>query len=261
MPVVIETGAADTSKANVVWQAVEPSVVASTEADGYPAINLIDPATWSSWQPIAVPATASYDLGSAFSIDAVGIGAHTLATSGATIEVQSSTNNSAWTTRATSAPLTDDDLILLFPSVFARYWRIRITGSVASIGVFVAGVKLAFPHTPIDSYTPLHHSRQYTKMFNDSIKGAMLNNRVMAQGAETDVDLGFVQRSFVDGPMRAFESHYNQGGTFFYAGWPAGQPLDMGYCRALDEDEIVMVEYIQGANLANLSFSVRAYVG
>ena len=125
----------------------------------------------------------------------------------------------------------------------------------------MVGSKLAFPHTPIDSYTPLHHARRYEKMFNDSIKGVMLGNRVMASGAETDVDFGFVNRSFVDGPLRAFESHYNQGGTFFYAGWPAGQPLDMGYCRADSEYAIVNVEYIEGDGLANLSMGLKAYVG
>jgi hypothetical protein len=80
-------------------------------------------------------------------------------------------------------------------------------------------------------------------------------------GAATDVDLGFVQRTFVDGALVGFKTHYDQGGTFFYAGCPSMYPLDMGYCTAGSEDETVAVEYIQADRLANLSFGVVAYVG
>jgi len=263
MPVVISGAATDTNKAVVVWnnKATALNVTASTAASGYPAVNAVDPATWSSWKPTSVPAWIRSDMVVATNIDAVGIAAHTLATSGATIAIERSSDNVTWTNVYTYSPLTDDDILILFPALSYRYWRVYVTGAVANIGYVSFSSKLAFPQTPIDSYTPLHHARQYTKMFNDSIKGAMLGNRVMAAGAETSVDLGFVDRAFVDSPIRGFESHYNQGGTFFYAGWPAGQPLDLGYCRASGDDDIIQIEYVEAGKLAELSFSVRAYVG
>lgn len=263
MPVVISGAATDTNKAVVAWdnKATAANISASTAAAGYTAVNAVDPATWSSWLATAVPAWVRSDMGVATIIDSVGIAAHQLASTGATAAVQWSTDNATWTTVYTYSATTDDDVLILFPAVTARYWRIYITGAVVNIGYVSFSTKLAFPQTPIDSYTPLHHARAYTKMFNDSIKGAMLGNRVMAAGAETSVDLGFVDRAFVDLHIRGFESHYNQGGTFFYAGWPAGQPLDLGYCRAAGDEDIIKITYVEAGKLAELSFSVRAYVG
>ena len=120
---------------------------------------------------------------------------------------------------------------------------------------------MEFPHPPVDSYTPLHRARRYTKMFNDSLRGQFLGNRVMAAGAETEVDLGFVTRSWLEGNISGFEERYNQGGTFFYAGCPALYPRDMGYCRANGEDAALEIEFTEGQRLATLSFGVESFVG
>ena len=88
----------------------------------------------------------------------------------------------------------------------------------------------------------------------------MLGNRVMSAGAETSVSFPVVDRAWVDGPLVPFASHYNQCGTFFYAGWPSGKPQDMGYCRAPGETDIVEVEYIHADKLASLSFGLHGYV-
>lgn len=260
MPVVITGSATNTNKACVSWQGITPTVTSSGDAAGYPAINLIDPATWSSWKPSGANGWARYDFGSAVAIDSAAVVAHELGSSAAEVFIQSSVDGSTWVTQATSTPLTDADIFFLFPSVNARYWRILLGANPSNVGVLVIALKLPLTSPPIDSYTPLHHARTYEKMFNDSIKGVMLGNRVMATGAETSADFGFVPRSFVDNELRPFESWYNQGGTFVYAGWPAGLPLDMGYCRAQNTDEIISVEYIEGENLANLSFGLHSYV-
>ena len=263
MPVVISGAATDTNKAVVAWdnKATAANISASTAAAGYPAVNAVDPATWSSWLASTSPSWIKADLGVSTSIDSVGIAAHNLASSGAQVVVQQSPDDVSWNTVYIYNAVTDDDVLILFPAVSARYWRLYLDFAAANIGYISFSAKLAFPQTPIDSYTPLHHARKYTKMFNDSIKGVMLNNRVMAAGAETSVDLGFVDRAFVDSLIRGFESHYNQGGTFFYAGWPAGQPLDLGYCRAAGDEDIIKITYVEAGKLAELSFSVRAYVG
>ena len=195
-------------------------------------------------------------------VDIICIAAHNLATTATTVWPEYSADGVSWTAARTSyIPLTDDDLMFTIPTATFRYWRLRFTGGIPTIGVVFIGARMEFPHTPIDGYKPLHHSRMYEKMFNDSLKGVMLSNRVMAEGAETDVDFGFVPREFADGPLRGFQSHYNQGGTFFYAGYPSGQALDMGYCRAIDTNAVIEVEYIEGAGLASLNFGIHSYVG
>lgn len=265
MAVYIESGVIDTRQATVLWdnKLTALNYIASSSAVGYPAVNATSPDTATEWKPASVTPGAWLiaDLGISTICDSFGISAHTLGSSGSTIEVQYSSNSITWTTIQTVTPTDNEDLFLIFPATSARYWSLRITNAIPTIGVIFIGKRLVFPHAPIDSYTPLHHSRKYTKYFNTSIGGHLISNRVESMGAETEVDIGFVQRSFVEGDFRKFEKHYNQGGTFFYAGSPVNYPLDVGYCTASGDDEIVKVEYIQADKLANLSFGVRAYVG
>src|SRR5690606_40106638 len=133
-------------------------------------------------------------------------------------------------------PLYKYDFIDMLPRVAGNAFRITGKDGPANIAGSIMGKATEIPHPPIDSYTPLHHARRYTKLYNRSMTGQLLSNRVMGAGAETDIDFGFVDRSFVDGPMRGFEDHYNRGGTFFFASWPAGKPQEIGYCWASDED-------------------------
>ena len=268
MPIVV-SGGVDASKSLVLWNNILniSTITQSGTQAGYPAINAAkDPATWSEWRASSGGATymqANIPAGGGNRIvNAVGISAHNLATTATNVSIQYSSNGTDWTlATAIYSPLTNEDIILYFPTVNAQYWRINMLAGLGSIGVVFLGNALLMPHTPVDSYVPLHHARQYNKMFNDSIKGHFLGNRVMAAGAETDIDFGFVQRDWADGPLRGFEDHYNKGGTFFYAGWPGGKPQDIGYCRARGEDEVMSVEYIEADKLTSLSFGVRAYVG
>lgn len=262
MPVTVVAGAESPLNATVLWQAIKPTMVGNAGTAGYPSVNLTDPATWSSWKPVGSNAGVGYDMGAPVSFDGCGISAHNMATSGvAGVRIQYSLDNSTWSTIVTPETLTDDDMLILFPAVTARYWRITLNGPPANVGVLVFGKRLVFPHAPVDGYTPLHHARQYTKLFNDSVKGQFLGNRVMAAGAETSVDMGFLERPWLEGNIRPFEAHYNQGGTFFYAGCPGKYPLDMGYCRAGGDDETLAIEWNEADKMANLSFGIRSYVG
>lgn len=263
MSVVIQSGAVDTRQATVLWEnkLTAMNYLASSSAAGYPAVNVTSPDTATEWRPTSVPAWVQGDTGGSTICDSVGIASHTIGSSGASIDIQYSPDTATWTTIQTVTPTTDEDLFLIFPETSSRHWAVRVRNAIPTIGVIFIGKRLVFPHAPIDSYTPLHHSRKYTKYFNTSIGGHLISNRVESMGAETEVDIGFVQRSFVEGDFRRFQKHYNQGGTFFYAGSPVNYPLDVGYCTASSDEEIVKVEYIQADKLANLSFGVRAYVG
>lgn len=259
MPAVI-TGTA-VNNASVLWsnKLSRTSIINPTDGN---RVNLTDPATWSLFTPSASGPIVSYDLGQSEEIDSLGIAAHNLASSGASFTFQYSTDNTTWNNaRPSYSPLTDDDLFFIFPAQTARYWRINFVGSGFTVGVAFGGKRLDLQHAPIDGYTPIHHARKYTKLFNDSIKGQFLGNRVMSAGAETRVDMGFFDRSWMEGNIRGFESHYNQGGTFFYAGCPSKYPLDIGYCRAGGDDDTLEIEWTEAEKMATLSFSIRSYVG
>lgn len=265
MPVVIQPGAQNTSKAMVLWDSVLTRAVTATDFGtdpNHPSINCRnDEATWSSWRTNVADGYFTADLGSNTTVSAIGISSHNLASSGAGVIVSHSDDGIAWVDMDTVNPTNDEDLIVLFGNVTARHWRVTITGAAASIGVVFLGRPLVFPHAPVDSYAPLHHSRRYEKLYNDSLKGHFLSNRVMSAGAETDVDMGFLDRNWLENNIRGFERHYNQGRTFFYAGCPSRYPDDLGYCRSAGSDESLAIEFIEGDRLSSLSFGVRSFVG
>lgn len=259
MPVVIVGAATGTHTCNVLWQATMPTVTQSGSVAGYPAINLIDDATWNAWRTPGVFAWAKYDFGAATEIDGVGISGHNLGSTGVTLQIQSSTDDSTWTTRHTITPLTDEDLFFVMPSFAARYWRLRLSDQ-CTISNAVMGKRLQFPNAPTDGYVPLHHARTYKKLRNESMMGQRLSTRTLSIGAETEVTFDYMVRSWADGALRPFESWYNQGGSFFYASCPDMYPLDMGYCWASEEDGRIDVTYIEADKLASVSFGIESYV-
>lgn len=265
MPVIIQSGAVNTNKAMVLWDNVlVNSVLISqpgTDPD-YPAINAYnDDATWSSWKTIEDDGNFRVDLGEPVQFSALGVSSHSMFSDGSSLQFYA-TNTAGnyggpmWE----HTPTSDDDFIVLFGGLNLRYPLVRMT-KPSSIGVVSLGNPLVFPHTPIDSYTPLHHARRYEKLYNDSLKGHFLGNRVMSAGAETEVDMGFLDRNWLENNIRGFEKHYNQGGTFFYCSSPSRYPDDFGYCRSAGSDESLAIEFIEGDRLSNLSFGVRSFVG
>lgn len=270
MPVVLY-GGVEANKSLLLWNnhLSHPQVTVTDTGSlaAYPAINAAkDINTWSVWKGTATGAArlnANIPPGRGWQRNnALGISNHNLASSGSSIRLWHSDDDESWSSVFPDyAPLSDEDILFHFPATTHRYWRVVATGPSPSIGIVSLGEALVMPRTPKDDYTPLHHARKYTKYFNDSLKGQFIGNRVMGAGADTQVDFGFVDRSFADGPFRGFEDHYNRGGTFFYAGWPGGAPQDIGYCRAAGEDESVAVSYIEADKLASISFGVRSFVG
>ena len=225
-------------------------------------VNMSDPATWSVFEPGTPNPTVHYDMGGDITLDSLGIAAHTLGTSGASLRLQHSSNGTSWTDSFSNyAPLTNEDLFFIFPAVTARYYRINFTGGGFTVGVARASRALRFPHSPVDGYTPLHHARRYTKLFTDSIKGQFLGNRVLAAGAETSVDMGFLDRPWLENNIRGFEDHFNQGGTFFYAGCPSKYPRDMGSCKAASDEDVLNITWTERDKMAELDFNIQSYVG
>ena len=261
MPTIVKSGAVNPSAATVLWQSLTPTVTATNAVALYPAINLIDPATYSAWLGSASDTAARYDFGSAVAVNGFGISGHDIATSGVEYRVQYSSDGTTWTTVHAETPLTDDDIFCIFPTVTARYWRLYFPGAPASVAIFVVGNRLIFPHAPVADYKPLHHARRYVKRFNDSVGGEFLGTTVMSAGAETDVNMGFFERLWLEANIRPFEYHYNQGGKFFYAGCPSLYPLDIGYCRAMGDEDTLEIEWTEADKMATLNFGVRAYVG
>lgn len=263
MTIYIKKGALSTNKATVIWDNAwaNGTITATSELQGYPAINVADPSTNTSWRSIGTVAGAvMLDAGYSVRTDCFGIAAHNIFSMGATISIQYSFDGSSWNGIMAPTPDSDDDIMMIFPEITARYWRFYVSNP-CNIGVIFSGKRLIFPNPPVNNYTALHHAKKYTKYFNTSIGGHLISNRVQSVGAETEVNLGFVKREFVENNLVGFQDHYNQGGTFFYAGVPSMYPKDIGYCTASSDDAVMDVSFIHAEKLASLKFGVRAYVG
>lgn len=263
MTVIIISGAVDTNVINVLYRNVfdEGTLTFSTQATWFNATNITDDATWNAWKPTAVPATLTVDIGAPVLCDMMGISSHDMKTVNASFSLQSSTDGITWTTRSASyTPLDNDDIIVCFPPVTARYWRFNLTGGLAAIGVIKLGPKLAFPCAPLEGHIALHHSRTYETLSNGSMTGQFFSSRVVRTGAETSVNVGIVDRDFAEINLAEFELHYNQGSAFFYCGAPSDIPKDMGYCKRPGSSSEMGVAWVEGEIMADVSFEVTSYV-
>lgn len=230
-----------------------------------PAVNALNDSTFDYWGQSGSMETRLRKVGGIglLDVNACGVSGHNLGTTGSTFFVRYSDNGTTWSNATPSyAPLTDEDIFFIFPRRAHLYWELAFGGSSgAYVSNVKMGLRLDFPCTPIEGYRPVHHSRKYTKYFNNSIEGHLLGNRVMASGGTTTVDFPDLDRNFVDGPMQAFESHYNIGRSFFYAGWPNGKPQDVAYAWADGEDAMIDVSYTHGSKRASVAFGMSIKYG
>lgn len=265
MPVINLNPAVD-NRTVVLWNnhgaLNSTTVTAVGSAAGFPAINVIDPATYNSWKANA-PAGANirFSFTEPRLVQAVGIAAHTIASSAAMCAIRSSENGTSWTVRHSFTPTTDEDiLVILPPDLTYRYWDVNFSFGAPNIGVLYMGPMVTFPCTPIDNYKPTLHAKRFNKVFNSSITGQFLGNRVMGSGGATSVTFPLLSKSWVEGPLLPFSNNYNRGGTFFYAGWPGGAPRDVAYARAGSANSIVDVNYVEAGRLATVSFDMETFV-
>jgi len=263
MTMVIELGAQDIQGASLLYDNIlsAGTLTASTEAVDGAAANATDDATWDFWTPTAAPAWLRVDYGAGVECDGAGIAAHTLFTVGATVAVQSSDDNATWVTQSTVTPTDNAAIMFCFPAITARYWRIYITGGVASIGVTFIGKRLAFYAGVLSGHVALNNAVRTELLNSETISGQFVKNRIIRRGAETSINFGLVATEFADGVFAPFKTHYNEGKTFFYAGSPLRWPLDMGYCWRPESAGDIMPAYTEGGALAELSMEVAAYVG
>jgi len=263
MTIEIETGSTSTTGANILYENLfhTGTVTASTEAADGEAANAANEPTWDFWTPTAVPAWIKVDAGSTVSCDAAAVAAHDIGSTGATVQVQSSPDDATWTTQGSVAPTDDSVIIILFPSVSARYWRLRVIDAVASIGVAYIGSRLTFTRSVLSGHVALNNAKRVELMNTTTIGGQFLGNRIRRIGAETSVNFGLVDTGFADGDFAPFKDWYNDGHAFFFASSPLVWPDDVGYCWRPEGASEIRPVYEEGGLLTNLSMDVAAYVG
>ncbi len=169
--------------ARIGWENLASSVVATSEASGFPASIVLSATTYERWKPTAMPATLTFDLGSAQDVDYVGIASHSLGTQGSLITVESSTDNSTWSTVDSKYVQTDAPLMFLFEKTQAQYWRITVSDSpIPTIGVVYIGEALAMYRPFYSGHTPGQLNRQTDIRPNRSEEAEFLGRSIIRQG-------------------------------------------------------------------------------
>lgn len=203
------------------------TVTASSAQAGFPASAAANPLTYEFWRPEAAGDHWEVDAGEAVLVDFVGIAAHTLG-DGATVEIQYSTDGTAFTTADSVTPTNNAPIMFLFEPVEAQYWRIVVLDVVASVGVIYVGKVLEMERACYAGLSPIDLSRRTTIRPNISEGGQWLGRSIIREGSAMSV--GFRHLNY-DWYLENFDPFVEQAREypFFFAWRPEGYPESVGY--------------------------------
>lgn len=229
------------------------TVTASTEATGFEKENAFDwrPFTW--WQPTAVPANLTVDMGSAVTADYFALAAHDLFDNSASIKLQYSSDNFAADTNDafTAITPTDNDVIFkTFTQQTARYWRVLVTGGVSSLGVVSFGDKTDLTVGMRSGFAPPTLNRDSRLLTNESSSGQFLGRSVERRNYPGTINLTNLAPAWVRSTFDPLVDHTELKPFFF--SWDdtnfSGEAVFawmQGSARASYQDETYMTATIQ----------------
>lgn len=198
-------------------------VASSTEA-GFSALAPTYPTTYEYWKPSAMPATWAIDNSTEATCDYAGV---TGDIEGTTIQVQSSDDNSTWTTQVEGVA-TKKVAMFLFEEVTARYWRLRFVNGSPRVSVIYIGKALTMQRSIYAGHTPITLSRrtEYSNTLSES--GQYLGRSIIRGGVETSAAYQHLTadwyRANFDPFVRAAQVR-----PFFFAWRPVPYPQEVGF--------------------------------
>lgn len=213
------------------WRRLSGTVAASTSAAGYAAANAATNRTDSFWQPTALPATWRLDAGSAQDVSYCGIAAHDLGSKGCTVLVQSSPDDSTWTTRCTITPTDDSAIMALFATVSARYWRLSISGAgdEPTIAVIQFGAVTEFPQRAVYAPSTSFERTRLASFSTNRTEGGQFVGRSMTRVSLTPaMQVNHLSETWVAAEWDAFALHAETS-PFFIADRPDAFPKSCCY--------------------------------
>lgn len=238
MSVYIDSAATNKNGPRVLWeqQIFSVAAVAGNQAPLYPATNMLMPQTYTSWRPLTVPATVNItlQLPSAAPWNAFAVGAHTLGSSGATLQLQTFSFLSGWVTIFEATP-EDDSAILFLTTSLPQSCRIIVSNAICEIGVLMVGRALEFPRAAqFSPAQPISEAEQYRYNVNMTDGGSWAGRTAVSQGLQFGVQINNLSEDFAESPeWRSFRDHCNKGAsTFFIAPKPQSYPREVAYCMS-----------------------------
>ena len=163
----------------ILYDPIDGTVTASTEAEGFAAVNAKSPRTDTFWRPTDNPSSWEIDFGTTVPIDAVGIAAHDLAGQSVAVDTW---NGAAWVEALAILPEDASPIMILFAQVATQKVRIRGDGILAAIGVIYAGVAMVMPVKAFGGLGQVNLKRQ-TEFKNNITEGGQWVGRSIARVA------------------------------------------------------------------------------
>jgi hypothetical protein len=230
------------NNARIGWQSIvsAATVGASEQAGDHPVLNLKNPATYLFWRGTtsAAHTITVTPAGAPPTIDYLGIARHNLALKQYTL--QSSPDNSVWTTIVSATPADNRPIIHVFPPVTAPFFRLQIaSGSpVSQIAVLYLGRILTLERRLMVGHTPLPFGRSRDVSSGVSESGQYLGRVKRAETLETKVTM---QNLTAEHYRDDIDPFFDAAATtpFFWAWRPDRRPGDVGFAWMKGEPSMV----------------------
>lgn len=197
-----------------IWRA--GTITASSEEDGFAAVNIADGFTWDFWRPESLPATIEVGLPNAVDVDYAFIASHTLSSSGCAI-VGEYYNGSSWVEMFPEySPADDKVLAFLFDEVFSNRFRFSIDGSdIPSIAIGMMGKVLRMQRGVTLNHQPITLSRKTVVRPNVSEGGHTLGRTIRRKGVATQIVFEHLEADWV----REFFDPFIESARVYPFGW------------------------------------------
>lgn len=228
--------------------------------------NAVTGSTYDKWRPDVTTTSAnlSFDFGSAISVPFAAIAAHNAFDHGATVALQRSTDNAAWTTVVSNTPTDNKPLAFRLATSDGsyRYWRFLFSGLTAgdllSVGIAFMGEELVIPRRFYQGFAPVLTPTEVQLQSNVSVGAHLLGSSVISRGSTIAADISNIVPTFIrSAEWLDFQTSFGEGRGFFFAWRPMKYTGDIHYCAR--EGAVIRPENSGPRDLMNIKFSARVY--
>lgn len=221
------------------------TATATASASGADPAWVTDGETWSIWEAGSAAESLTLAFGSAVAIDYVGIAAHNLGSTSASVQIRFQMTSGGSFDIPSDIGLhdpTDDGAILfLFEPRTVLGVRLVFSGGTASpqIAVAQAGEALELPRKAVYTALPIPESKQIRYRHQQSIRGDVLGRAVEGADLQFSVTINNLPETFREAAgditWRGFVEHVESVGPFFVATKPDSYPDDVAYARCSEQ--------------------------
>ena len=226
--------------------------------------NAVTGSTYDKWRPdvVGTEAALSFDFGADTEIGFAAIASHNAQAFGATVAVQTSPDDSVWTTVASAEAVAG---VMAFRMAGeARYWRLLFTGLTSSdalsVGVAFMGIELIIPRRLYQGFAPVLTPTDVQAQSNVSVGGHLLGSSIVSRGSKINAAIDLVPEPFIrSDSWLAFQQHFGEARGFFYGWRPAKYPQDVHYCWR--DGGVIRPENTGPRDFMTIQFDARVFNG